>query len=512
MGARLAIAQAPDVAAAPAPVTGWRRMVGDSLAVSGAAAVCHALAVVTSLLMRMALDPAQMGVWQGLKLFLSYANYANLGVSKGAAREFTVALGRRDTAAAERGLNLAFTVNTLSSLVYAGCLAAAGVWVAVRGDGLWRDFWGCGLVVLGGLVVVQRHITFHVTILRCCQAFAVTSQLSVLEALLTLFLAGMAAWLWGLYGLYAGTLLVMIGSLVFLKRNGRARLRWAWDTREIRRLICLGGPILLAGMVATLFRSLDKLMILGYLSDREFQLGCYSLALLVGGQLYGLANMLSLVMGPRYAELYGATGNRRAVALLAARASEFQAAALALLGGLALVAAAPVLGRMLPDYQPGLAPAAWLVPGAVALGLSLPANQYLVAVYRERRALAALVLATALAALGNHVVLTRGYGLTGVAAATSVGYIAYYLLLVAVSFWPELDRRARTRYLASLALALGPTLTLAAIWQGLLPSTPTDWTAAAAKGLAVIALWAGTIGFGWRYGGWSAAWRQEPRR
>ena len=126
------------------------------------------------------------------------------------------------------------------------------------------------------------------------------------------------------------------------QRRAAVPLTWAWDTREIRRLIAIGSPMLLAGTVSTLFRSLDKLMILGYLSDREFQLGCYSVALMVTTQLYGLANMLSIVMGPRYGEAFGKSGSRSEVARLAARATELQSAAMSLPSALAIVAAPPI--------------------------------------------------------------------------------------------------------------------------------------------------------------------------
>ena len=60
-------------------------------------------------------------------------------------------------------------------------------------------------------------------------------------------------------------------------------------------------------------------MILAYSSNREFDLGCYSLSLLVSGQIFGLANMLSLVMGPggycrarlRYYQIHRAVTDRR---------------------------------------------------------------------------------------------------------------------------------------------------------------------------------------------------------
>lgn len=502
------------VAVAPArvaPKSGWRRMLADSLAVGAATFICQGLAVATSLVLRFALDPAQMGVWQGLKLFLNYANYANFGVSKGAARELTIALGKGEIAHAEQGLNLAFTVNTLSSLLYGVLLAAAGLWIGVSSGGIGRSAWTLGLLALAVLVVAQRHVTFHVTILRCRQAFALTSKLAILEGALTLSVAGGCAYLWGLEGLYAGTLVVLLASLAYLKAGGAEPFAWAWNRREIARLIGIGGPILLAGAASVLLQSIDRLMILAYSENREFELGCYSLSLLVGGQLSGLANMLSLVMGPRYGELFGGTGERRSVALLAARASELQACLLALAGGMAIVLAVPVLGRLFPAYRPGVAPALWLVPGAVALGLGLPANQYLVAVYRERWALAAVLSGVAIAALGNYAALAAGYGLIGVAASTSCAYLVHFVLLAAISLWLELDAAARLRYVLTMALILIPVLGLAAGLEYAWPGDEANLAAVACKAFAVLAVWLGAAAVGWRCG-WREIWREERGR
>lgn len=508
-------ADARPAVAAPhhaAPVTGWRRMFADSLLVSAATIGCQAIGVATSLVLRFALDPASMGVWQGLKLFLSYANYANFGVSKGATRELTVALGRGDAASATRGLNLAFTVNTLSSLAYAGLLALAAWWIGHSSGAWWRNVWSLGLFALAGLVVLQRHVTFHVTILRCRQEFALTSRLSLLEAAATLTVAMAAAWLWGLKGLYAGTFLVLVGAWGYLRLRGAEPLAWAWDRREIGRLVGLGGPMLLAGAATALFQSIDKLMILACSSDREYELGCYSLSLLASGQLYGLANMLSVTMGPRYGELYGHSGDLRRVALLAARASELQACALSLLAGLAMVAAVPVLSRLFPDYRLGVAPALWLIPGAVALGLSLPASQCLAAVYRERWALGAVLAGVALAAAGNYAALHGGRGLVGVAIATSAAYVVYFLLLVAISLWREIDAPARRRYAVALTFSVAPVLGLAAALELTWPGSECSLAMVAAKGASVCAVWSAVAIAGWRWGGWRTIWREERRR
>ena len=482
-------------------------MFSDWSLVGGATAICHVIGAATSLLLRMVLDPAQIGVWQALKLLLNYGNYANLGISKGAVRDFTIARGKDaagadDTARAKHGLNLAFTVNTLTSLVYAAVLVAAGISIGRFGGGQWSSSWALGMVTVGLLAVLSRYVTFHVTIMRGSQNFASTSRLSVLEGVLTLGVCTTAAWLWGLTGLYLGTLVVLLGSLVYVLRHRAVDLRPAWDTAEIRRLIGIGGPILLAGTVASLFRSLDKLMILGYLSDCEFQLGCYSVALLVSVQIFGLGNMLSIVMGPRYGEKFGHCGTRRPVAIMAARATELQAALMTLPASLAVVVAAPVLGWLLPKYLPGLAPLVWLVPGALALAIALPAAQYLVAVNRQRRALTVVCVATAFAAVGNHFTLTAGWGLVGVAMATAVAYMLYFVLLLAVSIWPELTSAGRVRYVGMLLLTLLPSMATALWLEHGWPGDQAGWTSVVCKAAAVLVVWTATTATAWRAGGW----------
>ena len=484
-------------------------MVTDTLLVGGATLVCHAFGAVTSLLLRSLLDPALMGIWQGLKTFLSYGNYTNLGISKGATQELAMARGRGDPSSARQGLNLAYTVNSLSSLFYCVALCSAAAWIAARNSGPWSRAWALGLAAIGVLSLLQRHVTFLVTILRARQEFAATSRLSIIEAVLTLVASAAAIALCGLPGMYVATAIVLLASWAYLHHRGAEPLRWAWNLPEIRRLISIGGPILLAGIASSLFRSLDKLMILGYLENREHQLGCYSLALMVSTQLYGLANMLSTVMGPRYSELLGHSQSRRDVARLAARASEMQAAALALSAGLALIAAPPVLRWLLPEYQTGLVPLLWLIPGLLAAGMALPASQYLIAVNQGRRVVAALLTATGIAALGNHWVLTHGGGLPSVAMVTSIANFVYLAILVTVSLWPQLNSTERWRYLGVLGLTLGSNLALVILLSPQLESIGQDFPRYAGGALLIAVGWLACVLVGWRYGGWSSAWQMR---
>jgi O-antigen/teichoic acid export membrane protein len=490
-----------------APVRGWRRLFADSLTVGVTTIICQVLGVFSSVLFRALLDPAQMGIWQGLKLVLSYGNYANLGVSKGAARELTIALGRGDRDAAQRNVNLAFTVNLLTSLLYALVLAGAAVWIAWTGAGGYSVSWSLGLAAMGLLAGVQRHVNFQINVLRSKQQFRATSLLSVLEAAMTLGLGVTAAWLWGLRGLYLATLGTLIVSAVYLSRADRCWPRLQWDRREIRRLAVIGAPMLGIALLTSLNRSIDRWMILSFSSNREFELGCYSLSLLVATQLSGVASVFAIVMQPRYGELLGSSGAPNKVARLAARMTELKGAVVALAGVLAIVAGPPFLGWLLPDYEAGLAPLVIRVPGIAALALAIPATQFLITVNRQSQALLALAPPTIAATAGCWYALQAGLGLTGVAWAMTLSDILYLLIVAVIAFARELPSADCLRYAGALGLAIGPLIALNLLRIG--HPRLLEGANNILLGAAMILLWSLMVVLGWRLGGWSVLSRRD---
>jgi O-antigen/teichoic acid export membrane protein len=494
------------------PVRGWRSVFVDAVTVGGASLVAQGVGVVTALLLRVLLDPALMGLWQVVKLVLNNANYASLGVGKAACRELTVAVGRQDETSARGDLNLAFTFNTLCSLLLAGLLVVASLTVPFWTAEPMRNLWRFGLLAAAAMVVIQRYVTFRVSILRARQQFAPTARLTVLESLLTLVVCALATWLFGWYGLLGGTLLVMGATWYFLEVVGSDQLHLAFDWPRLRQLLAIGVPLVMAAMAATLFRSLDKLMILAYLGDREIQLGYYSTAWMVAGQMLISVHMLSIVMAPRYGELFGKTSSHVAVARLAARTSELQASALGLSGGLALGVASPLLARLLPDYREGLLVFSWLIPGVVAWGLSLPASQYLKSVGQQRRVVGVLLAALVLAGVLNHFALSRGWALRGIAAATSLAYLFYAVSLIGLSLWPRMRLRERCRYAGVVASStIFPLAIVGAISGfGLSDSNHMFWQITQCV-FGLVAWAAALCWIGWHWLGWSAAWRHaEP--
>ncbi|MEZ6069145.1 MAG: oligosaccharide flippase family protein [Pirellulales bacterium] len=492
-----------------APTSYWRRLAADTWLVSRATVVAHALGAVTSIALRMVLDPAAMGVWQGLKLALSYGNYSNLGVSKAAIRDYTVALGRHSEDvvdgdgghAAYAGLDVAFTASMAASAVYASVMALAAAAVALSADDGWSRIWACGLVLVGLLAIVQRYVTFQITILRARQRFDHTAAVSVVEAVATLAAAVSLAWTFGVLGLCAATLLVSLASVVYLRRAGAwTALAWTWDAPRLRRLVRTGAPMLAAGVVFSLFRSVDRIAILAGIDDREQALGLYSIALMASAQLFGVANVLAIVVGPRLARLFGQTGRRDQVAELAARTTELLAAMLVLPAAVGLVLAPAVIGALLPKYTAGLPALVWLVPSTVLLGMTLPAGQSLVSVYRERTQLVLVGVATLVAALGAWTAIKLDAGIVGVAAAMALANVVHFATTVALAIRAPLAG-ARWRSCLVRWIAVGvPTMLPAIVFT---QSSSGALHVVALQLLVVVLVWLATLAAAWRWGGWS---------
>ncbi len=415
----------------------------------------QALGVISALAIRMLVSPAAMGIWQACRLVLSYSNYASLGVTKAAAREWAVATGSGRFASARQAANVAWSFALGAALaVSAGVLVLA--WRKHSGGGPWAATWGLALLVVGLSVPLQRWVTFRVGLLRATQQFHRTAALGVLEALWHLALGALGAWLGGAVGLCLAGAAGLVCSAWFLHRWSAPRPKLAWDAAIAGRLLRTGVPLVLGGTAFSLFRSLDKLMLLFYLPQGEFALGCYSAALLAQGQLFGLGNTLAGVLGPRLARRLGQSGSP---AQVAAAALQTTRALAVLLGGPAAagVLLGPwVLGLLLPAYAPGLVALPPLAAGALALVLALPAQHALVALDRPRRLLAVVLAACVAVALGNHGVLRAGYALAGVGWITCAVNWAFLLALTSTAFASAIGWKKLLRQWLHLAWSVVP--------------------------------------------------------
>ncbi len=486
--------------------------VRDSLVVTLGGQLERALGTLTALSLRWGLDPARLGVYTGLRLYLDNTNRSSLGVGLGAVQEIPIlrAAGRAEEA--RRVADVAYTTNTLTCLVYALALIA---WAWLRAPLLADDplaaEWTWGLVAVAGLALIKRYESFLIAVLRAHQEFVLTTELDVLEALVSAVAVAGGLWLAGFWGLLASVGVLLGLKIAYLNARHSLRFRWVWELPTAARLMRVGLPILANTAVFGAVLNLDRALILWRVPDGARAAGLYTIAIMGTSWGLDLAGRIVLVLYTAFQTTLGRTRDPVEVARQAMRATEAQAPVLAAGSAVAYLIGPVFLGTLMPKYVGGLPALRPLLPGMVLLGLAWPARQMLITIDRPYRLCLATALGLLVTAAAGIVGADRA-GIVGVAWGMSIGYAAVYALTSATAFAAPLGRRAWWRHQGRLARTLfvfsvGPVVAEHVPLPGL-----SRWPALAARG-ALLAAWMLPLLWAWgRRHGWGGVWERRMRR
>ena len=431
-----------------------RRAARDSLIVTLGGQLERALGTITALMLRWGLDPAQLGVYTGLRLYLDNTNRSSLGVSLGAVQEIPIlrAEGREDEA--RRVADIAHTTNTLTCLAYAlGLLGWAYLQAPrVAGDPRAAE-WTWGLVAVAGLALLKRYESFLIAVLRAHQEFELTTRLDVFESLVSIVAVGSGLWLAGFWGLLAAVGVISAAKIAYLHARHPLRFRWAWDTPTAARLMRVGLPILANTAAFGAVLSLDRALILWRVPDGDRAAGLYTIAIMGTSWSLDLAGRIVTVMYTYFQSTLGRTRDPAEVARQALRATEAQAPLLASGSAVAYLVGPVFLGALMPRFVDGLPALRPLLPGTLLLGLAWPARQMLIAIGRPYTLALVTLVGLAVTALAGAIGADRS-GIVGVAGGMTIGYAAVAWLTGAAACVPRLGWRAWWRHQGRLARTL----------------------------------------------------------
>jgi len=484
-------------ASSRAPTAEGRQVVRDSLAVTLGGQLERALGTLTAVALRWGLDPARLGVYTGMRLYLDNTNRSSLGVGLGAVQEIPVLRASGRGAEARHLADVAYTANTLTCLAYSAALAA-WAWFhapALAADPLAAE-WTWGLVAVAGLALIKRYETFLVAVLRAHGEFALTAELDVVESLASAVAVVLGLWVAGFWGLLAAVGVLLLVKIAYAHARNPLRFRWAWDLPLSWRLMRVGLPILANTAVFGAVLSLDRVLILWRVPDGDRAAGLYTIAVMGTSWALDLAGRVVLVLYTSFQTTMGRTSAPAEVARQAARATEAQAPVLLAGSAVAYLVGPTFLGTLMPRYAEGLPALRPLLPGVILLGLAWPARQMLIAVGRPYRLCLATLAGLAVTAAAGVVGADRG-GIVGVAWGMTAGYSAVFLFTSAAALAPLVGPAVWAGHLGRLAWTVsgfaGATLLTAHAPTGL----PGRWPDLAARCLA-LAAW--LVPAGWLWG------------
>ena len=389
---------------------------------AGATLIDQAGRLVLNLIAAALLGPAVFGTWVVVSLVLQYANLLSVGVGHGAGREVPRFLGAGDSAAAERAEDAATGGTIVSAVVAAGLAVLLGPWLLGPEATVSTIGW------LALAVLLQQLFLLEQVLFRSRLRFRAASLQLAAQGVLAALVGGAAlASGFGLDGLLIARVTVFAIAIALAGRTLARTPRPAFDPARVRALIVVGGPILLAGFLVVVLVTIDRWLVL-VLLGREAT-GVYGLVGVVVGSMVVLPMLISQQFYPRLAHARGAGAGRHELHRLAAQQG-------ALAGGLtAIAAAALALGtvvlvpRFLPAYGDAVRPMLIVLVGLVALAGASAYGNLLNLLDRQRTYLAIQVAALVVDIVGAVLLMAGGFGLIGVASASSGALVFYALLL-----------------------------------------------------------------------------------
>lgn len=357
-----------------------RKILTDSLWMTAAGQLERAVGILLTLAMRWGLTASDLGLYSGLRLLLDNTSMSSLGVALGAIQKRLVLMAQGDLDEADRITHVASTTNTITSAVYGLSIILLGVWFALQDQ---NPMWSVGMVVVGLLAIVKRHQDFQIAVLRSDGHFSTLGWIALLQNFGFALFTVLTILSFGFWGLLAGLIFGM-----FLQ-NRLIRLYFPdllysrkWDFSTSVSLAWSGIPILAANSAWNLLGTLDRAMILAWMSDGTTQAGYYSLAVLATNWSSDIGGRFALVLYPHYRFDVGKGKSPERLLIDAERASLGLISVLSVLGLIAFHLGMWLLPLIFPRLTPGMAAFGPMLPGAIALAATWPLRQAWVAMNR----------------------------------------------------------------------------------------------------------------------------------
>lgn len=404
-----------------------KRMVADISHYSLFSLITQVINVVSALVMRFFLGPLQAGIWSFLQVFLSYAEYANLGVLNAVIREIPFYNGKGDTARSETIKNAVFSFSMVTSLAAALAVLAYAVLDRHR----LRPELFMALLFASGLILLQRLNGLLITLLRAYKHFTVAADQMLATTAVNAVLIALLSYRFRLFGFMLAMLLSLVFNIVYILWRQPTRFSFSLRRSELEPLIRYSFPIMVITALGAVFETIDRLLITGYLGFES--LGLYGIALMTSTYIYSLPNSISVVVVSNLHEKFGENEDPRAFASFLLNADLVFSRLMPVVIGAAFFIVPPVIERILPKFAGGIPALRLLVAGTYFMTLGQNYSQFLYAVKKHMAFLAIYPVSTLSAAALVMGAIRLGWGIEGVAAAVVAAGAIQFTLVYAYS-------------------------------------------------------------------------------
>jgi O-antigen/teichoic acid export membrane protein len=421
----------------------------DFAIVSGATVFCSLLTLLYNIVVRNYVAPEDYGIYVTVDLLLVYFNYLQIGVLNSYNRDYPQLLGGNKVAEAEYKRNVVWShlvvmygvVGLVAVIILTILLLTGRIETKLAVGFLFNVF-------LAFITIV--YVFFDATI-KSDGRFVFSAKMLILKTVVAVTVGTISVVLWGYYGLFiaSGVSLICLGVV---NRSFFSNLKFNIDLKMIWEMIRFGSPLLLNSLVWTLMLSIDKFVILAYLSMTD--LGTYSVALLGFSLLVLIPQAMSQIFYIKMSKIYGEGKDTNRLF----EHTKDYTRALSLISALVAVFAfnllPPFIRFAIPDYTGGIIAAQILVVGVALYSTTMLFSNILSVLKLNFKLLGSTSLVCILN-LGLTIFCVKVFGenINSVALGTSFSFLLYSIAVIFVTC-----HSLKKKFLNTVLISWGPVV------------------------------------------------------
>ena len=278
----------------------------DFILVTLSTVACSAMSFVFSVYNKSVVATTPLGIYSTCLLAQTYMNYAQLGVLNAYNRDYPQALGRKDMDEAARLKN---TAMTFMLIVYALIFVVFEAWVMIYyhddiGKDEFASYYAFGYAMCPILILLKSFDDMSNATVRMNGHYNKAAIIGFVRTIIALAIGVVAINVSGYYGLYAMTLSSSALGIIMFRSEAFKGAKLYVDIPFMKSMIIGGMPLLINGLIWTIVQSVDKFVILGFLSTDD--LGVYSVPLMGFTTMVLVPQTISQVFYIKISHLYGA--------------------------------------------------------------------------------------------------------------------------------------------------------------------------------------------------------------
>lgn len=426
-------------------MTSRSNIIKDSVIYLSATIVTQGISLFRAILLPIILSPTQLGLWNLMNVVISYGANAHLGLLHGMNKAIPVFRGQKNYDDIEIIKNSVFWVN-----LFIGVIAAIIILFLIITDTI---SYHIEMSVVAVIILIQLKFFYFFSLLRADSQFEKLSQGLVYHSIfLTVFVILFATVFDNkVFGALIGIALSYLVILFFWGMVGSYLFPLKINMKSLHNVFNLGFPLILIGILDSIFISIDRWMIASALNVDA--VGYYAVGIMINGIFCLIPGSLASALYPQMLERFSAKQNTAAGNSLLLNPLRAIAAVMLVLICFGIYVLPVMIQFFLPKYTISITVIIVFIFGSFIFSLSSIAGNYLISINKQKLLAYVLIVAIIIVLIINSLVLNAGFDIIGVAIGTVIGYSFYGLCYLFLALRFALESTFKTiRFLVNLII------------------------------------------------------------